>query len=524
MPNTQRRWPVIASIVSGLCLLEGLQLLVNGSLLWQLLGALLLLPVLALVYWLVSQASATEDAVAVDDNRREELQALHRIATDASRIAIGGAEVSHFVDGLQQNIQGSGEAASQIAVAANQLSATTISLSEHAEAVLQQAEQSRHLSLEGRQYAVSGLEAIRTLSQDVDSAASKVDQLQQQADAIGKITEVIDGVAAQTNLLALNAAIEAARAGEAGRGFAVVADEVRTLAAKTADATQDIGRMLSQIRQDTEQTSQLMATVVGRTSETVNAISALEQRFDGIAGGVQQSTQALAQIESALREYRDTTGEISDAIVRISDSLAETGQRSEQISQQAFEFSKTTEGIFLALRHWNTGTFEQQALAEAQQAAAACGQLLELGLKQGKFTEQQLFSPQYQRIGGVEPAKYATAFDGYTDQCFPAVQEPILSRHPQIIYAGAVDHNGYFPTHNQRFSKPLTGDNAKDTANNRTKRLFNDPTGIRCGRHTEPMLLQTYKRDTGEVMHDLSVPVFVNGRHWGGFRIGFRAG
>jgi methyl-accepting chemotaxis protein len=164
MPNTQRRWPVIAGIVSGLCLLAGLQLLVNGGLLWQLLGALLLLPVLALVYWLVSQASVTEDAVAQDDNRREELQALHRIATDASRIAIGGAEVSHFVDGLQQNIQGSGEAASQIAVAANQLSATTISLSEHAEAVLQQAEQSRHLSLEGRQYAVSGLEAIRTLS------------------------------------------------------------------------------------------------------------------------------------------------------------------------------------------------------------------------------------------------------------------------------------------------------------------------------------------------------------------------
>ncbi|QVK22717.1 methyl-accepting chemotaxis protein [Shewanella dokdonensis] len=499
------------------------QLLLNSNLLLQLLGGLLLLPVLALLYWLKTQVNFIDDAESKDNAASAEQQALHRIATDASRIAIGGAEVSHFVDGLQQNIQGSGEAASQIAVAANQLSATTVSLSEHAEAVLQQAEQSRQLSLEGRQYAVSGLDAIRTLSQDIDSAARKVEQLQQQADAIGKITEVIDGVAAQTNLLALNAAIEAARAGEAGRGFAVVADEVRTLAAKTADATQDIGRMLSQIRQDTEQTSSLMGTVVGRTAETVNAISALEQRFDGIAGGVQQSTQALAQIETALREYRDTTSEISEAIVRISDSLEETGHRSEQISQQAFEFSKTTEGIFLALNHWNIGTFEQQVLAEAQQAATACGQLLEQGLQQGTFTEQQLFSPQYQRIGEIEPAKYSTAFDSYTDQYFPAVQEPILSRHSQIIYAGAVDHNGYFPTHNQRFSKPLTGDSGKDTVNNRTKRLFNDATGIRCGRHTDPMLLQTYKRDTGEVMHDLSVPVFVNGRHWGGFRIGFRA-
>jgi hypothetical protein len=72
-----------------------------------------------------------------------------------------------------------------------------------------------------------------------------------------------------------------------------------------------------------------------------------------------------------------------------------------------------------------------------------------------------------------------------------------------------------------RFCKPLTGNYEKDLADNRTKRIFNDRTGSRCGNHTSPMLLQTYKRDTGEVMHDLSVPIFVNGQHWGGFRISY---
>ena len=86
-----------------------------------------------------------------------------------------------------------------------------------------------------------------------------------------------------------------------------------------------------------------------------------------------------------------------------------------------------------------------------------------------------------------------------------------------------MDDRGYFPTHNKKFSQPLTGDYDIDMVNNRTKRIFNDRTGARCGKNREPFLLQTYKRDTGEVMHDLSAPIYVDGQHWGGFRVGYRS-
>jgi methyl-accepting chemotaxis protein len=119
--------------------------------------------------------------------------------------------------------------------------------------------------------------------------------------------------------------------------------------------------------------------------------------------------------------------------------------------------------------------------------------------------------------------KYSTDFDGFTDEVLPMIQEPILERHAFIAYAGAVDNNGYFPTHNKRYSQPLTGDYKADLVNNRTKRIFSDRTGLRCGNNTRPFLLQTYKRDTGEVMHDLSVPIIVHGKHWGGFRIGYQS-
>ncbi len=79
------------------------------------------------------------------------------------------------------------------------------------------------------------------------------------------------------------------------------------------------------------------------------------------------------------------------------------------------------------------------------------------------------------------------------------------------------------PTHNKRFSLPLTGDYDKDFVGNRSKRVFDDPVGKQCGKHEMPFLIQTYRRDTGEIMHDISAPVYVNGRHWGGFRIGYRA-
>ena len=120
------------------------------------------------------------------------------------------------------------------------------------------------------------------------------------------------------------------------------------------------------------------------------------------------------------------------------------------------------------------------------------------------------------------PAKYKTRFDHYADQVLPAIQEPLLSQHEGLVFAIASTPEGYVPTHNNAFNHAPTGDRAVDTLKSRSKRLFNDRTGIRCGSHQQPLLLQTYTRDTGELMHDLSVPIYVEGRHWGGLRLGYK--
>lgn len=255
----------------------------------------------------------------------------------------------------------------------------------------------------------------------------------------------------------------------------------------------------------------------------------VQDELQQVAAGVNHISQEVKQASGALREIEqlsDTlqtnSSQISGAIDNISSALVQIEQKGTRIAEQAVEVSIETETIYRELSTQASNSFYQPIFEEAKQAASAAAATLSQLIKEGKVSEAELFAEKYQPIANTNPQKFSTAYDKLTDQLFPAIQEPILSRHQNVLYAGAVDRKGYFPTHNKKFSQPLTGNYDKDLLQNRTKRIFSDRTGSRCGSNTEPMLLQTYKRDTGEIVHDLSVPIYVNGKHWGGFRIGFK--
>jgi len=303
----------------------------------------------------------------------------------------------------------------------------------------------------------------------------------------------------------------------------VVADEVRALAAKTAAATNQIGEMLNQISHETSDTTNVMSQIVQQTDSVVNTMSNLSLSFKEIDQLMADSSSASDQINHALQEQDLAASEISNSVVNLHDFLVDKSQETHSVSEQAESLSNSTESIFIHLSEFQSGTLVNIMCQQAQLAAAEIGELFEQSIANNKISLNKLFDFNYQAIRNTNPAKYSTSFDSFTDQHLPAIQEPLLQEFKEMIYAGAVDINGYFPTHNKCFSKPLTGNHEVDVVNNRTKRMFDDSTGIRCGQHTDKFLLQTYKRDTGEIMHDVSAPIFVQGKHWGGFRIGFRA-
>lgn len=165
---------------------------------------------------------------------------------------------------------------------------------------------------------------------------------------------------------------------------------------------------------------------------------------------------------------------------------------------------------------------EREMLALGTEFSRRCASTLEKWVAGKEVTQEKLFSFFYYPIPKTDPPKFTTDYDVLSDRDIVAIQESVLSRSSDIVYAVMVDKNGYLPTHNVRYSQPLTGNLASDLVNNRTKRIFNDRTGLAAAQSTAPFLVQRYQRDTGEIMADLSVPILVRGRHWGAVRIGYR--
>jgi len=191
-------------------------------------------------------------------------------------------------------------------------------------------------------------------------------------------------------------------------------------------------------------------------------------------------------------------------------------------------------GFTVFLVDQRSRAMEETMLTKARTLAVtgskAMEQVLEEAIDSGRLNEEEVFDTGYREIkeGPLARAaipKYRTAYDTFLDQEILKIEDAFVDEDSMVVFAVLVDKNGYLPVHNTRYSKPLTGDAEMDKVGNRTKRMFNDPTGLAAGKYDgkdgNKILKQVYKRDTGETMWDVAAPVYVKGKHWGGFRIGF---
>ncbi|WP_426415486.1 methyl-accepting chemotaxis protein [Aestuariirhabdus sp. LZHN29] len=448
---------------------------------------------------------------------------LQSLETRSSQIAIAAAEVSHLSDSITSkvhaevsDIEDIGEAASRIQANANQVNLS--------------ADEAAHLGQETLGASEAGQLAIETAMQQMRETSAKAEEtagfvasLETKSNQIQQITSVISGIAEQTNLLALNAAIEAARAGEQGRGFAVVADEVRNLAQKTTEATDEIGVMIGGISSDIHRAVETMGSLAEAISQSEHKNQAVADQLNSIHSLVGSMQEQATSISDGAAANKGEVDGIGSAIHSVQTHLHDTEQSAEHVSSRALQVSDVAEEIHSSLMELGVESLHSQVRREAENAASSIAALFEEDIDRGVISLDDLFDRNYQPVANTNPQKFTTRFDEYTDRVLPPIQEPILERMSELAYAGATDDKGYFGTHNRRYAQPMTGDYEKDLLNSRTKRIFGDRTGQRCAKNTTPCLLQTYKRDTGEVMHDLSVPIMLRGRHWGCFRVGYRA-
>jgi len=439
-------------------------------------------------------------------------------ATD--QVMIGAAETSYFVDSVKKKMDLDVQTINEVVIGSEQNASTTEKIATNAERAFKVASDVLSESVAGRGEVDRGLNGIHEAAKDAQSALVTMKTLQDKSRQIHAITETINRISAQTNLLALNAAIEAARAGENGRGFAVVAGEVRQLAQRTKSATDEIGVMVHEINDQAEKAA---AGLTGKVSQAAKNVERVHAFLSDIERSSGESEHQIQQIAEAAREHVATARVIFEAISRIRDSMHSTEADLPRATDSAMALAELAEGISNGLAELNVKTAHDEIRLAAHSAAKEVERIFSQAIAAGQITREALFDRQYQPIPNTNPQKHTTQFDAFCDRVLPPLQEGLLQSMPQLVFAIAVDDNGYLPTHNNKFAQPLTGDYATDFVNNRTKRIFSDRTGARCGSNTKPFLLQTYKRDTGEVMHDLSVPIYLEGRHWGGFRIGYHS-
>ncbi|UAA38265.1 hypothetical protein KIH87_16485 [Paraneptunicella aestuarii] len=361
-------------------------------------------------------------------------------------------------------------------------------------------------------------EKMESMSKQMVSFAEQVEQLYNRAQSIEKIGQLITDISQQTNLLALNAAIEAARAGEAGRGFAVVADEVRNLAERVSSATGEIAGHTSEMISLVDKTRSQNKVIVADTNQTASSLSSTADNFTHFVQDFRDLNVRVEQIASAIVHVSDTNQNMQHKIDSISSMSKDVKRSMAQASDFSTELRARTEVLQGELAHFRTGktVFDDLSDATKRLRDRTRDILMEAYKKQGL----NVFDQKYQYIPNSNPERFTTSYDNYVERALTEIYDSTVKELDGCVYALAVDNKGYAPAHNSKFSKKPSGNPDIDIASCRHKRIFSDPVGIKLAKNTEPFLFQSYIRDTGEVINDLSIPIFIDGKHWGAVRVG----
>ncbi|SEB90796.1 methyl-accepting chemotaxis protein [Pseudomonas mohnii] len=265
---------------------------------------------------------------------------IEQISGSATQLGAAAEELSAVTQDASRGLQQQNNEIEQAATAVNEMTAAVEEVARNAVSTSEASSQSTQAAREGRDRVVETVDAIQTMTQDVHTTSLMIEGLAAQGRDIGKVLDVIRAIAEQTNLLALNAAIEAARAGEAGRGFAVVADEVRALAHRTAQSTQEIEKMVAGIQNGTGEAVASMQQSNQRTQSTLEMARAAGVALEQITQSIHLINERNLVIASASEEQAQVSREVDRNLVNIRDLATQSATGANQTSAASHELSR----------------------------------------------------------------------------------------------------------------------------------------------------------------------------------------
>jgi len=431
----------------------------------------------------------------------------------------GDAAVQRLAQALQDRTSGLGREAAEVrgvlddTLGTVQRQAQAIDALAHSLQDIGEAQRAIAAETAGSRVAVDrAREAVAEVGREVGTIVQTLREVSAAADDITRI-------ALQTRLVAFNASVEAGRAGEAGRGFGVVAGAVKDLAGNVEASAKTIMATVARLGERIEALEREIRDDAGEPPGAARS-SAFHRALADVQAGVARIEQAAHGSVDASRAMQPQMDAVQRDAQASAAALVQAQARSESVLRVSEQLMELVAGC-------GVRTDDTPYIEAAQATARRIAELFEQALDSGRIRHDELFDAAYQPIPGSDPAQHTTRFNAFTDAVLPAVQEPVLQGSDKVVFCIAADRNGYISTHNRAYCQPQRPhDPVWNAAHSRWRRIFNDRTGLASARNTQPFLLQTYRRDMGGgrfvFLKEAAAPIVVRGEHWGGLRLAWR--
>ncbi len=490
-----------------------------------------------------------------------------------TRTAVGAARTSIRLGSITGQTRHTNDALTEMLRTAGALNDDIQRVAASSQHTREAAREMQQVTASGRELSMEGAGSALQLQSQMGATVERIDRLFESVQEVLQVSKIIDDIARQTQLLSVNASIEAARAGDQGRGFAVVAKEVGSLAENTAKRTREIKALMEKINDDLAPAREAVGKSQGLVENTANHARAVGdgmQRLTTLAADVATHMQSIA---GAVETQREGIEELFAKLKAATKAASAISDDAQALTDSTFALSELTEETFRHFGQVDTGTVFHRVLELGRQLARRTSVTFEAAIDGGRCSIDDALALEYHEIKGAEirslahlfdvsrvpsegfqPPKYHTRYDAIVDVDLQRVMDEIKAREQALIFALVIDLNSYGPIHNREYCKDWTGVASQDLVGNRIKRFFTDQRvlvrGARVGlaqaaslpnlatrdefsragcdlgqtaEAAEQFLVQTYARDTGAIVTVLTAPVFVKGRRWGAVLMGWNA-
>jgi methyl-accepting chemotaxis protein len=300
----------------------------------------------------------------IHDTLKKSAELVNHLGQTGDRVTDAASTTDCSMKQLRSNTH-------SVVTATEEMSATARDVANNASQVSTATQQANALSTEGRHIVEQSIQSINSFADEFNEAATTITSLRSETDNIGSILDVIRSIAEQTNLLALNAAIEAARAGEQGRGFAVVADEVRNLAHRSQESTNEIQELIERLQSQAESAASKIQHGHQRISDTVTKARQAGVALSKITESVGSISDMTTQIATAAEEQSMVVAEINQNVVTIEQLAGDTAQNADLTTHLTTELAEAMASLIYEIRHFHFTNDEQLVLAQAKTAHLA---------------------------------------------------------------------------------------------------------------------------------------------------------